>query len=108
MIRLAGSSSPASSASEDSPGSSCFEVPAVGFFGNSGATVLNGPGLDNWDVGTEKSVPLAHEGMRLQFRAEMFNAFNHAQFQSPNGDAEQVRTSAGSLRYTRRDWSRSH
>jgi hypothetical protein len=25
--------------------------------------------------------------MRLQFRAEMFNAWNHAQFLQPNGDS---------------------
>jgi hypothetical protein len=25
--------------------------------------------------------------MRLQFRAEMFNAWNHAQFQAPEGNA---------------------
>src|SRR5581483_5201940 len=33
----------------------CFPVPAVGFFGDSGPTVLNGPGLNNWDMGLQKS-----------------------------------------------------
>jgi hypothetical protein len=65
----------------------CFPVPAVGYFGNSGRTVLNGPGLDNWDVGVEKSFPLAWEKTSLQLRAETFNALNHAQFEKPNGDA---------------------
>jgi hypothetical protein len=64
----------------------CFQVPAVGYFGNSGATVLSGPGLANWDLGVEKYFPL-RETPRLQFRAEMFNAWNHAEFQQPNGNA---------------------
>jgi hypothetical protein len=65
----------------------CFPVPPVGHFGNSGPTVLNGPGLSNWDLGVEKSFPVKGEGSMLQFRAEMFNAWNHAQFQQPNGDS---------------------
>ena len=65
----------------------CFPVPAVGYFGSSGRTVLSGPGLDNWDLGLEKSFPLARESSQLHVRAEMFNAWNHAQFQPPNGDA---------------------
>ena len=66
--------------------SRCFTVPAVGYFGNSGQTVLNGPGINNWDLGTEKSFAVG-EGARIQVRAEMFNAWNHTQFLPPNGDA---------------------
>jgi hypothetical protein len=65
----------------------CFTIPAVGYFGNSGAAVINGPGINNWDLGIQKFFPVRGEAMRLQFRAEMFNAWNHAQFQQPNGDA---------------------
>ncbi len=64
----------------------CFSVPSVGYFGNSGPTVISGPGVANWDVGVEKSFAM-RETIRLQFRAEIFNAWNHAQFQQPNGDA---------------------
>ena len=64
----------------------CFTVPAVGYFGNSGATVIPGPGIANWDLGIQKTLPL-REAIRLHFRAEMFNAWNHAQFQQPNGDS---------------------
>jgi hypothetical protein len=64
----------------------CFAVPAVGYFGNSGPTVLSGPGINNWDLGIQKSLPLRSDKARLQFRAELFNAWNHAQFQQPNGD----------------------
>ncbi|HUK19111.1 MAG TPA: carboxypeptidase-like regulatory domain-containing protein [Bryobacteraceae bacterium] len=61
----------------------CFPVPPVGYFGDSGATVLNGPGLNNWDVGISKSITLT-EFVKLQWRAEMFNAWNHTQFQQPD------------------------
>jgi hypothetical protein len=65
----------------------CFPTAAVGYFGNSGSTVINGPGIANWDLGIQKSFPLQGETTRLQFRAEMFNAWNHAQFLQPNGDS---------------------
>jgi hypothetical protein len=65
----------------------CFSVPRVGYFGDSGPTVLSGPGLNNWDVGIGKEFPLAREATKVQFRAEMFNAWNHAQFEQPNGNA---------------------
>ena len=67
--------------------SACFTTPGVGYFGDSGRTVLNGPGVENWDIGLAKSFPLWRETNRLQFRAEMFNAWNHAQFQPPEGNA---------------------
>jgi hypothetical protein len=64
----------------------CFPVPPAGYFGDSGATVLNGPGLNNWDVSTVKSIALK-EVAKLQLRAEMFNVWNHAQFQGPDSNA---------------------
>ena len=66
----------------------CFPLAPVGYFGNSGRTVLNGPGINNWDLGLEKSLPLTvQESVRLQLRAEMFNAWNHTQFQQPDANA---------------------
>jgi hypothetical protein len=66
---------------------SCFSVPAVGFFGNSGRTVLGGPGINNWDLGLEKTFLLPRDSARLTLRGEAFNAWNHAQFEQPNGNA---------------------
>jgi len=65
----------------------CFPVPAVGFFGDSGPTVLNGPGLNNWDTGVQKSFVVPRGPVRVQLRAEIFNAWNHTQFQPPNGNS---------------------
>src|SRR5262249_13969917 len=66
---------------------SCFTIPPVGAFGNAGRDVLNGPGLQNWDLGFEKFFPLTAERTRLDFRAELFNAFNHANFGQPNANS---------------------
>ena len=67
----------------------CFAAPAAGYFGNSGVNIINGPGVNNWDLALEKTTPIK-EQFRLQFRAEFFNAWNHAQFANPDnlvGDA---------------------
>ena len=68
---------------------SCFAVPASGFFGNAGAFILTGPGVNNWDVGIEKNFRIA-ESARLQFRTEFFNAWNHAQFMNPISNVADV------------------
>ncbi len=67
----------------------CFAAPIAGYFGNSGTFILTGPGVNNWDVALEKNAQL-RESVRVQFRAEFFNAWNHAQFRNPDstvGDA---------------------
>jgi hypothetical protein len=65
---------------------SCFEPNPRGTFGNSGRNVLEIPGLNNWDVSVNKQFQLA-EGVRLQFRAEFFNFFNHTQLGQPTETA---------------------
>ncbi len=64
----------------------CFSAPASGVLeGNASRNVLYGPGIHNWHIGIEKLFPIPiGEQTRLQFRGEMFNAFNHAQFGQPN------------------------
>lgn len=52
-------------------------------FGNSGSGILVGPGLFNVDLGIHRNFPI-RERLTLSFRAEMFNAFNHANFNNPN------------------------
>jgi len=58
----------------------CFAFPAAGELGNLGRNTLRGPGLQEFDPSLFKNWSLK-EQMRLQFRAEFFNAFNHANFQ---------------------------
>ena len=54
-------------------------------FGNSGRSILAGPGFQNWDFAFLKDFPFG-ERLRMQFRAEFFNAFNQAHFNDPVRD----------------------
>ena len=63
---------------------SCFQDTERGFFGNSERAPISGPGLNNFVIGIQKDFAFT-ESKLLEFRLEMFNAFNHAQFRNPNG-----------------------
>jgi hypothetical protein len=54
-----------------------------GFFGNLGRNTLTGPGVATWDFSAVKDIPLK-ERLNLQFRAEIFNLLNRANFNTPN------------------------
>ncbi len=57
--------------------------PNSGFYGNLGRDNLIGPGLATWDFSAIKDTPI-HERLSLQFRAEIFNLLNRANFNTPN------------------------
>jgi hypothetical protein len=57
-----------------------FGRPARGTFGNAPKDVFRRPGINNWDLILLKRFPLGKESRSLQFRMEMYNAFNHTQF----------------------------
>jgi hypothetical protein len=66
---------------------SCFSAPAAGELGNAPRTPASGPDFVNTDFSAVKHFLLPfREGMRLDFRAEVFNLFNHAQFGLPGSD----------------------
>lgn len=67
----------------------CFAAPPSGYLGNSGMGILTGPGINNWDIGLHKTFQI-REGTRLEFRGEFFNAFNHAQFATPDAGVTDV------------------
>ncbi|HTX16193.1 MAG TPA: TonB-dependent receptor [Candidatus Baltobacteraceae bacterium] len=54
-----------------------------GFYGNLGRDTLRGPGLATWDFSVLKDTPI-HERLNLQFRAEIFNILDRANFNTPN------------------------
>jgi hypothetical protein len=54
-----------------------------GFYGNVGRDTLIGPGLATWDFSVLKDTRL-RERLNLQFRAEIFNLLNRANFNLPN------------------------
>jgi hypothetical protein len=54
-----------------------------GFYGNLGRDTLTGPGLATWDFSALKNTA-AGEHLTIQFRAELFNLLNRANFNTPN------------------------
>ena len=56
--------------------------PLPTLFGDSGVGVLLGPGQFNFDISLVKTTHIT-ERQAIIFRAEFFNAFNHAQFANP-------------------------
>jgi hypothetical protein len=60
-----------------------FPKEALGQLGDANRRFFHGPGLNNWDMALLKDLRLT-ESKRLEFRAEFFNIFNHAQFSMPS------------------------
>jgi len=62
-----------------------FSDPPIGQFNNgTPRTICCGPGLDDWDFSVHKKIALS-ETKYFQFRAEIFNLFNHTNFSNPDG-----------------------
>ncbi len=62
--------------------SSNLSIPAAGMLGSCGRNTFTGAGYTQFDFGIFKSFRMS-ERSRLDFRAEMFNAFNQANFNNP-------------------------
>jgi hypothetical protein len=72
-------------------GGSCGALPIVPYgdasatdYGNSAIGVVTGPGQFNWDISIVKNTQIT-ERVRMQFRSDFYNAFNHPQFAPPQG-----------------------
>ncbi len=62
-----------------------FADPPLGQFNNgTQRTICCGPGTQDWDFSVHKKIPLS-ETRYLQFRAEIFNVFNHTNYANPDG-----------------------
>jgi hypothetical protein len=66
---------------------SLFSQETLGELGTSRRRFFHGPGINNWDISIQKDTKLL-ENVNFQFRAEFFNAFNHAQFNTPSGNLD--------------------
>jgi hypothetical protein len=60
-----------------------FDIPAAGTWGNLGRGVFRGPGLTSVDLSFSKNTAVS-EKVNMQFRTELFNAFNHTNLGTPN------------------------
>ena len=72
----------------DRPHSAFMDPPNAGGLplrqGNVPRNFLRGFGSTQWDLALHREFAI-HESLKLQFRAEMFNVFNHPNFGQPNG-----------------------
>lgn len=59
-----------------------FYRPCPGTVGDAGRNILRGPGLAQWDLSLLKDTKIT-ERVTLQFRWEIFNILNHANFSNP-------------------------
>jgi hypothetical protein len=68
----------------------------IGSFGNAGRNIIQGPGVQNWDISLFKIFPI-REQMHMEFRAEFFNAFNHydPEFDNPGSFNTNIATQHG-------------
>jgi hypothetical protein len=76
---------PRASANYQYMSTSQFSTPDLGLLGTSNRRFFHGPGLNNWDLALHKMTRV-NERTSVEFRAELFNTFNHAQFLNPVGD----------------------
>jgi Carboxypeptidase regulatory-like domain/TonB-dependent Receptor Plug Domain len=62
-----------------------FTIPAQGTFGAQTRNSLRGPGFRSWDMGLRKNFKV-YEAQTLQFRFEVFDILNHANWNNPVTD----------------------
>jgi len=60
-----------------------FAAAPTGRRGNSGAGIIQAPNLQTWDFSIRKQVAIT-ERVNVRFQADMFNAFNRANFRAPS------------------------
>jgi outer membrane receptor protein involved in Fe transport len=65
-----------------------YSVPAAGTQGTAGRNTVRGPGTQIVDFSAIKRIPLGSR--RLEFRAEIFNVFNHPNFGNPDANISNV------------------
>jgi hypothetical protein len=63
---------------------SCFSSAFLGRYGSAGRDIIIGPPTHSWDAAMLKRFSLGKEERYLQFRSEIFNAFNHPNFDNPS------------------------
>ena len=78
-----------------------FVAPAAGTFGNAGRDLIYNPGEQNWDIAFFKNFRLPGT-QKMQFRAEIFNFINHANW---NNIARAIRATPTSDASRRRETS---
>jgi Carboxypeptidase regulatory-like domain len=69
-----------------SPYPGCYDPSLLGRIGNAPRTICCGPHVSSTDIAILKNISVS-ESKHFEFRAELFNVFNHTQFVNPDGDS---------------------
>jgi hypothetical protein len=69
-----------------------------GTIGNAPRSLCCGPGINNWDMSFMKETQLG-ERWQMEFRGDIFNVWNHAQFYSVDGDVSNQGSTFGQVQH---------
>jgi hypothetical protein len=71
---------------------------APGTIGNAPRSLCCGPGINNWDMSFMKETHFG-ERWQMEFRGDIFNVWNHAQFYSVDGDVSNQGSTFGQVQH---------
>jgi hypothetical protein len=71
---------------------------APGTIGNAPRSICCGPGINNWDMSFDKQTQIG-ERWQMEFRGDIFNVWNHAQFYSVDGDVTNTGSTFGQVQH---------
>ena len=71
---------------------------APGTIGNAPRSMCCGPGINNWDMSFMKETNFG-ERLQMEFRTDIFNIWNHAQFYSVDGDVSNQGSTFGQVQH---------
>jgi hypothetical protein len=93
---MASSCKPFAGAATPAPSGAVY---CANLLGGGGRNIVEGPGLEDFDFSLFKNNPIRRisETFNIQFRWEVFNIFNHANFNPPAPAARQVFAASGAL-----------
>lgn len=77
-----------------------FTTETLGVLGNAGRNYFHGPGINDWDMSIIKDTRIM-EKKQIELRMDIFNAFNHAQFNNPDGNITDGVGAFGAITSTR-------
>ena len=69
-----------------------------GTIGNAPRSICCGPGLNNWDMSFMKETHFS-ERWQMEFRGDIFNVWNHAQFYSVDGNVSNTGSTFGQVQH---------
>jgi hypothetical protein len=72
----------------------------LGTIGNAPRSICCGPGINNWDMSFSKATKFG-ERFQMEFRADIFNVWNHAQFYTVDGNISNIGATFGQVLHVR-------